>query len=172
MDAPGSVFCLLRGVSSGCARSITGQVTSVTWPVIGWAQSELTPSKRQKTGPGQCLKLCWLHTHMFPVVYGLIIIECHEFHMWQHNVVSKNLTRCSENDNTLGWPRSENANIGWMWPFQIMMHFMVHCNMPPNFRPQCDFLTFPNMSHHPSDFVQIYHGKFQSSVKCAKIGQA
>ena len=33
----GPVFCLLLGVSSGCARPITGQVTSVTWPVIGWA---------------------------------------------------------------------------------------------------------------------------------------
>ena len=34
---PGPVFCLLLGVSSGCARPITGQVTLVTWPVIGWA---------------------------------------------------------------------------------------------------------------------------------------
>ena len=34
---PGPVFCLLLGVSSGCAWPITGQVTSVTWPVIGWA---------------------------------------------------------------------------------------------------------------------------------------
>ena len=33
----GPVLCLLLGVSSGCARPITGQVTSVTWPVIGWA---------------------------------------------------------------------------------------------------------------------------------------
>ena len=51
-DCPGPIFCLLLGVSSGCPRPITGQVTEVTWPVIGWAQSELTPSKRQKTGPG------------------------------------------------------------------------------------------------------------------------
>ena len=35
----GPVFCLLLGVSSGCAWPITGQVTSVTWPVIGWAYS-------------------------------------------------------------------------------------------------------------------------------------
>ena len=35
--SPGPVFCLLLGVSSGCARPITGQVTSVTWPVIGQA---------------------------------------------------------------------------------------------------------------------------------------
>ena len=57
----GPVFCLLLGVSSGCARPITGQVTSVTWPVIGWAYSELTPSKRQKTGPSfsQCQASRW-----------------------------------------------------------------------------------------------------------------
>ena len=48
----GPVFCLLLGVSSDCALPVTGQVTSVTWPVIGWVQSELTPSKGQKTGPG------------------------------------------------------------------------------------------------------------------------
>ena len=37
MARPGPVFCLLFRVSSGCARPITGQVTLVTWPVIGWA---------------------------------------------------------------------------------------------------------------------------------------
>ena len=31
------VFCLLLGVSSSCAQPITGQVTSVTRPVIRWA---------------------------------------------------------------------------------------------------------------------------------------
>ena len=36
MYCTGPVFCLLLGVSSGCAWPITGQVTSVTWPVIGW----------------------------------------------------------------------------------------------------------------------------------------
>ena len=36
---PGPIFCLLLGISSGCARPITGQVTSINWPVIGWAQS-------------------------------------------------------------------------------------------------------------------------------------
>ena len=48
---PGPIFCLLLGVSSDYAQPITGQVTSVTCPVIGRAQPELTPSKRQKTGP-------------------------------------------------------------------------------------------------------------------------
>ena len=48
----GPVFCLLLGVSSDYAQPITGQVTEVTCPVIGQAQSELTPSKTQKTGPG------------------------------------------------------------------------------------------------------------------------
>ena len=46
----GPVFGLLLGVSSDYAQPITGQVTEVTCPVIGWAQPELTPSKRQKTG--------------------------------------------------------------------------------------------------------------------------
>ena len=36
-EYPGPISCLLHGVSSGCVRAITGQVTSVTWPVIGWA---------------------------------------------------------------------------------------------------------------------------------------
>ena len=48
----GPVFCLLLGVSSDYAQPITGQVTKVTCPVIGQAQPELTPIKRQKTGPG------------------------------------------------------------------------------------------------------------------------
>ena len=50
--ASGPVFRLLLGVSSDYAQPITGQVTEVTCPVIGRAQPELTPSKRQKTGPG------------------------------------------------------------------------------------------------------------------------
>ena len=47
----GPVFCLLLRVSADYAQPITGQVTEVTCPVIGRAQPELTPSKRQKTGP-------------------------------------------------------------------------------------------------------------------------
>ena len=47
----GPVFCLLLGVSSDYAQPITGQVTEVTCPVIGRAQTEPTPSKRQKMGP-------------------------------------------------------------------------------------------------------------------------
>ena len=46
-----SVFCLLLGVSSDYAQPITGQVTEVTCPVIGWAQPEFTPSKTEM-GPG------------------------------------------------------------------------------------------------------------------------
>ena len=59
---PGPVFCPLLRVSSGCDRPITGQVTSVTWPVIGWALSELTPSKRQKMGLAHSLfQTVWDH---------------------------------------------------------------------------------------------------------------
>ena len=43
--SPGPVFCLLVGVSSGSARPITGQVTSVTWPVIVWAYFEVRDIK-------------------------------------------------------------------------------------------------------------------------------
>ena len=48
----GPVFCLWLRVSLDCAQPITGQVTEVTWPVIGLAQPELTLSKIQKMGPG------------------------------------------------------------------------------------------------------------------------
>ena len=47
----GPVFCLLLRVSSDYAQPITGQVTEITCSVIGGAQPELTPSKRQNTGP-------------------------------------------------------------------------------------------------------------------------
>ena len=50
--APGPVFCLLLRVSSDYAQPITGQITEVTCPEIDQAQPGLTPSKRQKTGPG------------------------------------------------------------------------------------------------------------------------
>ena len=44
-------FSDLLGVSWDYAQPITGQVTGVTCPVIGRAEPELTPSKRQKVGP-------------------------------------------------------------------------------------------------------------------------
>ena len=37
LGCSGPVFCLLLGVSFGCAWPIAGHVTSVTWPVVGWA---------------------------------------------------------------------------------------------------------------------------------------
>ena len=53
----GPVFCLLLRVSSDYAQPIKGQVTEVTWPVIGRAQPDRIPSKRQKTGPDyECLR--------------------------------------------------------------------------------------------------------------------
>ena len=48
----GPVSCLLLGVSSDYAQPITGQVTEVTFPVIGRAHPEPIPNKRQKTDPG------------------------------------------------------------------------------------------------------------------------
>ena len=35
-QTPEPIFCILLKVNSGCAQPITGQVISVTWPVIGW----------------------------------------------------------------------------------------------------------------------------------------
>ena len=63
----GPVFCLLLGVSSDYAQPITGQVTEVTCPVIGWAQPELTRSKRQKTGPdfSSCLTISMVSHPLF-----------------------------------------------------------------------------------------------------------
>ena len=51
-EQSGPIFCLLLRVSSGYAQPITGQVTEVTCPVIGQAQPEHNPNKKQKTGPG------------------------------------------------------------------------------------------------------------------------
>ena len=51
LQTPRPVFCLLLRVSSDYAQPITDQVTEVTCPVIGRAQPELTPSRRQKMGP-------------------------------------------------------------------------------------------------------------------------
>ena len=57
----GPIFCLLLRVSSDYAKLITGQVTEVTCLVIGRAQPELTPSKRQKMGP----EGIWQDLHWF-----------------------------------------------------------------------------------------------------------
>ena len=71
----GPVFCLLLRVSSDYAQPITGQVTEVTCPVIGWAQPELTPSKRQKTGPDFGQFLLWPWPWIFKVKYGICYIS-------------------------------------------------------------------------------------------------
>ena len=65
---PGPVFCLLLGVSSVYAQAITGQVTEVTYPVIGRAQPELTRNKKQKTGPF----LYYFNQLPLVVPYGII----------------------------------------------------------------------------------------------------
>ena len=55
---PGPVFCVMLGVSWGCARPVAGQITSVSWPMFGWAYSEFAPSKRQKMGT-DLRPSCW-----------------------------------------------------------------------------------------------------------------
>ena len=66
---------------------------------------------------------------------------------------------------TFSWLRSENANIGWAWLFQIVIRFMVHCIMPTNFRPQCDFLKFPNKRHLPGPSLSWKFSKFRGIHK-------
>ena len=77
---------------------------------------------------------------------------------WYHCIPDR--TSRSENDSTLSQPKSENVNISWVWPFHIVICFMINCIMPPNCRQQCDFLA------------QAYYGKFRSTMEHAKIGQA
>ena len=59
------VFCLFLRVSSEYVQPITGQVTDVTCPVIGRAQPDLPPSKKQITGTDR--ELCaFSHTLFIP----------------------------------------------------------------------------------------------------------
>ena len=65
LPRPGPVFCLLLGVNAHDAKPITSQVIIVTCPAIGRVQPELTPRKRQKTGPvlyisSECKNMCML----------------------------------------------------------------------------------------------------------------
>ena len=105
-------FCLLLLVSSDCAQPITGQVIEVTCPVIGWAQPELTLSKRQKTSP--CVMLtgdtsCHL-TSVNCVVWG--------FHLggWAVHTAALILGLCPANErrryivttSLIGWAQTYN----------------------------------------------------------------
>ena len=71
-DWPSTAWAYSEGVSSDYAQPITGQVTEVTCPVIGQAQPELTPSRRQKTGPGlNTESVRWGKTDINPlIIYG------------------------------------------------------------------------------------------------------
>ena len=77
--ASGSISCLLLGISSGYAQPITGQVPEVTSPLIGWAQLELTPSKKQKMGPGLLFLPPWYRNRNAPHM---------KFHLILHAVYS------------------------------------------------------------------------------------
>ena len=66
----------------------------------------------------------------------------------------------------------ERAKIGQAWPFYIAICFMLLCTIPPNFRQIAEILQELERYCRPSDLAQAYHGKFQSSTKRAKIGQA
>ena len=59
------------------------------------------------------------------------ISHAHKLIMWSltriaSTVFPESWTRRSENDSTLGRPRSENANISWVWPFHTVIRCMVN----------------------------------------------
>ena len=64
----------------------------------------------------------------------------------------------------------EHTKIGWAWPFNTAICFMVPCITSPNFRPIAEIIK--KLECHPSDLIQTYHGKFRSYMKHVKIGQA
>ena len=107
---PGLIFCLLLGVSSGCARQITGQVTSVTWPVIGWAQSEVTQSKRQKTGPGLPLGTYKRNKEMSDASI------CMHFGKWEVFFMMYNYMPCHTADDTRPKLAGPHLNIKTVFP--------------------------------------------------------
>ena len=101
---PWLVLCLLHVVSSDYTQPITGQATEVTCPVIDWTQPELTPSKRQRTGPGLAenknlsnlqLTSSWLlitSWNLITTKNKLFIIKC---------MVADDLTIC--HDDVIKW---------------------------------------------------------------------
>ena len=80
-----AVFCLLLTVSSDYAQPITGmwlKCWQVTWPVIGWAQPELTLSKRQKNGPWAALVFTTGSPH-----YCTSCIPWLDYHHWYQSSI-------------------------------------------------------------------------------------
>ena len=111
---PGPVFCLFLGVSSDSVQPITGQVTEVTWPAIGRAQSELTLSKRQKMGPGfeprsqvHSRMHTTRHTPMLacstcPHLYILYYIACQYIYIYCISLTQ--LIKSRQNRDHISWP--------------------------------------------------------------------
>ena len=67
------MLCSVLG--SDYAQPITGQVTEVSCPVIGWAQPELTVSKRQKMFPVQGQQSGWLDCSIL-THWGRVTLIC------------------------------------------------------------------------------------------------
>ena len=82
-NGSGPVFCLLLGLSSDYAQPITGQVTSVTCPVIGRAQPDPTPSKRQKMGPGNKIPTRCQHFTSMKMTVSMAVRHI----WWNHRVL-------------------------------------------------------------------------------------
>ena len=108
----GLVFCLLLGGSSDYAQPITGHVTEVTCPVIGRAQPELTPSKRQKTGPGEVSDV------------SLMICSHGSCKYWQYQAI---LTHWGRDQMAAIFQTTFSNGFSWMkmYEFRLTFHWRL-----------------------------------------------
>ena len=130
---PRPVFCLLLRVNSGCARPITGQVTSVTWPAIGWAQPGLTPSKRQKTGPVHTFRLRQNGCHLEDITtkINFLVWRCYILIQFSLKIVLKGPVN---NESALiqimlGDELASRHYLNQWWPVRSLTFAGWHCNM-------------------------------------------
>ena len=70
-----------------------------------------------------------------------------------------------ENDSTLGRPQSENANIGWAWPFQIVIHFNGTLHHTTKFQAIVWIPCISTMGHLPGPSLPRKILKFRRTSK-------
>ena len=100
----GPVFCLLLGVSSGCAWPITGQLTAVTWPVAEHSLSLLRGRDRKRALVIHKCNKYHVETNLFsfyrvwliPILHLSLLHDCCHcirqvsFHQVQENYLDSN----------------------------------------------------------------------------------
>ena len=131
----GSVFCLLLGVSSDYVQPTTGQVTEVTCLVIGQAQPELTPSKRQKAGPACCIRIpIYFISHTFefqsPVAKTDRLINHDKWSRtaWRCLVSSGQTKLAIEVPRNIAIPRPSSL-VSWCLVHEVICKYSIRSNM-------------------------------------------